>query len=91
MLARVLRGERDLAARLLPHKCHPPSHPARRPHAPATSATYQPLRHTIAQRMRMSPIDHPLMLMALLGHGSAEQQPARPRRRTWHAGSWGRT
>jgi hypothetical protein len=37
----------------------------------------------IAKRMRMSPIDQPLMLMELLG-----RQPARPRRRTWPGGSW---
>jgi len=28
--------------------------------------------------MRMSPINQPLMLMELLGHGFAGQQPARP-------------
>jgi hypothetical protein len=58
---------------------------------PPPSATYQRLRHTIAERMRMSPIDQPLMLMELLGRGFAEQQPARPRRRTWPGGSWGKT
>ncbi len=35
---------------------------------PPPSTTYQSLRHTIAQGMRMSPIDQPLMLMELLGH-----------------------
>ena len=38
---------------------------------PHPSATYQRLRDYIAQRMRMSPIDQPLMLMELLGHGFA--------------------
>lgn len=50
--------------------------------ASSTSATYQRLRHTIAERMRMSHVDQPLMLMELLGHGLARQQPAPPRRRT---------
>jgi hypothetical protein len=35
---------------------------------PHPSPTYERLRHTIAQRMRMSHIDQPLMLMELLGH-----------------------
>ena len=56
---------------------HPLSHPA-----PAPSPTYERLRDTIAKRMRMSHVDQPLMLMELLGHGLARQQPARPRRRT---------
>ena len=46
------------------------------------SPTYERLRDTIAKRMRMSPIDQSLMLMELLGHGSARQQPAQPRRRS---------
>ncbi|WP_172637167.1 hypothetical protein [Cyanobium gracile] len=37
---------------------------------PPPSATYQRLRETIADRMRMSPIDHPPMLMELLGRSS---------------------
>ena len=37
---------------------------------PPPSATYQRLRETIAERMRMSPIDQPLMLMELLGRRS---------------------
>ena len=37
---------------------------------PPPSATYERLRHTIAKRMRMSPIDQPLMLMELLGRSS---------------------
>ena len=37
------------------------------PHAPHPSPTYERLRHYIAERMRMSPIDQPLMLMELLG------------------------
>jgi hypothetical protein len=32
------------------------------------STTYQRQRQTIAERMRMSPIDQPLMLLELLGH-----------------------
>jgi hypothetical protein len=35
--------------------------------------TYERLRHTIAERMRMSPIDQPLMLLELLGQGFARQ------------------
>jgi hypothetical protein len=34
------------------------------------SATYQRLRLYIAKRMRMSPIDQPMMLMELLGRRS---------------------
>ena len=49
---------------------------------PNPSPTYERLSDCIAQRMRMSPIDQPLMLLELLGHGFARQQPARPRRRT---------
>jgi hypothetical protein len=32
------------------------------------SATYERLRDYIAKSMLMSPIDHPLMLLELLGH-----------------------
>jgi hypothetical protein len=59
--------------------------------ASSPSATYQRLRHYIAERMRMSHIYQPLMLMELLGHGFARQQPAQPPHRTWPAGSWGKT
>ena len=38
------------------------------PMPPPPSSTYQRLRAYIAKRMRMSPIDQPLMLMELLGH-----------------------
>jgi len=55
------------------------------------SPTYQRLRETIAKRMRMSHVDQPLMLMELLGHGFARQQPAPPPRRTLPGGSWGKT
>ena len=41
---------------------------------PPPSATYQRLRETIAERMRMSPIYQPLMLMELL----ARRSPAPP-------------
>jgi hypothetical protein len=58
---------------------------------PAPSATYERLRDTISRRMRMSHVYQPLMLMERLGHGFARQQPARPRRRMWPTGSWGRT
>ena len=61
------------------------------PMPPHPSPTYERLRQTIAERMRMGPIDQPLMLMELLGHGFARQQPARPQRRTSPGGSWGRT
>jgi hypothetical protein len=43
---------------------------------PTPSPTYQRLRDTIAKRMRMSHVYQPLMLMELLGYGSARQQPA---------------
>ena len=46
------------------------------------SPTYERLRHYIAKRMRMSHVYEPLMLMELLGHGFARQQPAQPPRRT---------
>ena len=35
---------------------------------PPPSTTYERLRHSIAEQMRMSPIDLQLMLMELLGH-----------------------
>ena len=49
---------------------------------PPPSPTFERLRDYIAKRMRMSHIYQPLMLMELLGHGFARQQPARPPRRT---------
>ncbi len=61
------------------------------PMPPTPSLTDKRLRYTIAKRMRMSHVDQPLMLMELLGHGFARQQPAQPGRRTKPAGSWGRT
>jgi hypothetical protein len=51
--------------------------------APHPSPTYERLRQTISERMRMSPIDQPLMLMELLSRGFAGQQSARAQRRTW--------
>jgi hypothetical protein len=54
---------------------------------PTPSPTYQRLRDTIDKRMRMSHVYQPLMLMELLGHGFARQQPAQPQRRTWPDGS----
>ena len=47
------------------YKCHPPSHPA-----PALAPTYERLREYIAERMRMSHVYQPLMLMELLGRRS---------------------
>ncbi|TVS01930.1 MAG: hypothetical protein EA413_13420 [Cyanobium sp. PLM2.Bin73] len=76
---------------LLLHKFHPPSHPSQDASMPPhPSPTYERLPHTIAERMRMSPIDQPLMLepqasaqrLELQGYGFARQQPARPRFRT---------
>jgi hypothetical protein len=58
---------------------------------PTPSPTYERLRDYIARRMRMSHVDQPLMLMELLGHGLARQQPAQPPRRTLPGGSWGKT
>ena len=58
---------------------------------PTPSPTDERLRDTIARRRRMSHFDQPLMLMELLGHGFARQQPDPPTRRTLPAGSWGRT
>ena len=52
------------------------------PMSPHPSPTYERLQHTIAERMSMRPIDQPLMLKELLGHGLARQQPARARQRT---------
>jgi hypothetical protein len=57
---------------------------------PTPSPTYERLRHYIAERMRMSHVDQPLMLMELLGHGFARQQPAQAPRRTLPGGPWGR-
>jgi hypothetical protein len=57
----------------------------------APSPIYERLRHYIAKRMRMSHVYQPLMLMELLGHGFARQQPARPARRRLPGGSWGKT
>jgi len=76
--------------------CHTPPQdwpPQRQdpPMPPTPSPTYERLRDTIAKRMCMSHVDQPLMLMELLGHGFARQQPAQPPRRTWPGGSWGRT
>ena len=48
---------------------------------PCHTPHYERLRHTIAKRMRMSHVYQPLMLMELLGHGLARQQPAQPRGR----------
>jgi hypothetical protein len=58
---------------------------------PHPSPTYERLRQTIAQRMRMSQKYQPLMLIELLGHGFARQQPVQPRRRTSPGGAWGST
>jgi len=49
---------------------------------PTPSPTYERLREYIAMRMRMGHVDQPLLLMELMGHGLARQQPAPPRRRT---------
>ena len=76
------------AARHLLCQCHPPSHPSQdAPMIRHPSPTYERLRDTITERMRMSHIYPPLMLLELLGHGFARQQPARPRRRTSPGGS----
>lgn len=42
---------------------------------------FQKVQEFIAERMRRSPIEQPLMLMELLGRGFAKQQPAQPPRR----------
>ncbi len=62
-----------------------PSSPPSRPSEDGSNPcpTYERLRHTIAKRVRMSPIDQPLMLMELLSRGFAGQQSARAQRRTW--------
>jgi hypothetical protein len=52
------------------------------PMPPTPSPTYQRLRDTIAKHMRMSHVCQPLMLMELLGHRLARQQPAPPPCRT---------
>jgi hypothetical protein len=49
---------------------------------PPPSAAFLRLRAYIAERMRMSHIYQPLMLMELLGRSSPAQ------RRTWPGGSW---
>jgi hypothetical protein len=58
---------------------------------PTPSATYERLLDYITERLRMSNIYQPLILMELLGHGFARQQPAQPPGRKLPAGSWGRT
>ena len=76
MVVKGVGGIKTTAARLLPHQCHPPSHPAPAlvpqrqdpPMPPTPSPTYERLRDFIAKRMRMSHVDQPLMLMELLGH-----------------------
>ncbi|WP_216910523.1 hypothetical protein [Synechococcus sp. CCY 0621] len=56
---------------------------------PPPTATYQRLRHFIAERMRMSHIDQPLMLMELLGRRSPA--PAQDvARRILGSGWWAR-
>ncbi len=75
-------------------KPHLASQPRQRQDAampPAPSSTTQRLRHFIAQRMRMSHVYQPLMLMELLGQRVAGQQPVQPRQRTSPAASWGKT
>ena len=81
----------DTAARLLPASATPWHTRQDSPMPPTLSPTYERLRHTIAKRMRTSHVYQPLMLMELMGHGFARQQPAPPPLRTWPAGSWGRT
>ena len=49
---------------------------------PTLSPTDERLGDTIANRMRMRRVVQPLMLMELLVHGLARQQPAQPQRRT---------
>ena len=61
------------------------------PPSPQPNDERQRLRRFIAERMWMSHVYQPLMLMEFLGHGLARQQPAPPPRRTWPAGSWGKT
>jgi hypothetical protein len=53
---------------------------------PPASATYQRLRDYIAERMRMSPIYQPLMLMELLGRRSPA--PARDVARRILGSAW---
>jgi hypothetical protein len=62
-----------------PHQHWPPQRQDP-PMPPTPSRTYERLRDTIAKRK--SHVYQPLMLMELLGHGFARQQPARPPRRT---------
>ena len=56
----------------LPFCCPPLAPAATTVHSgcmpPPPSTTYQRLRQYIAERMRMSPIDQPLMRLELLGH-----------------------
>ena len=59
--------------------------------ATSPSAAFLRLRAFIAERVRMSHIYQPLMLLELLGHGFAKQQPAQLPRRTSPGGSWAKT
>jgi hypothetical protein len=72
----------DILAALSPENAPPSPPPPPPPTAPHPSPTDERLRDTIAKRMRMIHVDQPLMLMELLGHGFARQQPAQPPRRT---------
>jgi hypothetical protein len=75
-----------LAARPIPNLARSPNRRQDAPMPPPPSATYERLGQSIAERMCMSHIYQPLMLMELLGHGFARQQPARPQRRAWPDG-----
>jgi hypothetical protein len=59
--------------------------------SPYPSPTYERLREYIATRMRMSPIDQPLMLVELLVRSSPAPAPARDvARRILESGWWAR-
>ena len=69
----MAKGRGNLEVQV-PPQSHPSLHLAPRapehqdaPIPPPSSAAFLRLRDYIAQRMRMSPIDQPLMLMELLG------------------------
>ena len=76
-----------LTDRPKPNLARSPGSRQHRSMASSPSAAFLRLRHYIAERMRMSPIDQPLMLIELLGRRSpAPAQDVAPRiRNGWWA------
>ncbi len=83
-------GEMDAMAKgFSPTSATPVSPSLDAPMPSPPSATYERLRETITERMRMSPINQPLMFMELRGHGVAWKHAGQRRRRIWPGGCRG--